>query len=226
VTQIIGLCGDMGAGKDTTAQVIREVFRDMEQSGHLSPITIKNYAFASALKQSALSLFQTLNPQSLDAAKLDSGKTISLRNDVGEVLESMTVRTFLQRYGTEAHRDVFGDNVWVDLLMKTISEDPPALAIITDVRFWNEAIAIREHGGLIWRVVSDRSYQTSEKSHASESGIPDNLVDRVINNDRNPLGRDMLSLYAEVIRHIDDSGVFRDTHKMSRNRYQALRGIG
>jgi hypothetical protein len=55
---------------------------------------------------------------------------------------------------------------------------------ITDVRFPNEAEAIKARGGLVWRVVRPCVGVLSGEAaaHESERGIPDKYIDREILN--------------------------------------------
>lgn len=93
----------------------------------------------------------------------------------------MTVRDFLQKLGTDALRNGLHDNVWVNALMAdykpewTTNEgkhDPLQEFpnwIITDVRFPNEAQAIKDKGGIIIRV--DRPGVKPINDHPSEIGL-------------------------------------------------------
>ena len=77
------------------------------------------------------------------------------------------------------------EDIWIKIALRRASEcerDGWNVAI-TDVRFANEAEAIRHAGGQVWRI--DRpgaglAGQTAE--HSSEAGIPDHLVNQVIRN--------------------------------------------
>ncbi len=104
-----------------------------------------------------------------------------------------TVRELLQRVGTEAMRENIHNNVWINALFseyKPIDRrsfgDPddsnvidPSW-IITDVRFPNEAKAIKDRGGLLIRV--NRGNLTPS-NHISETALDDyNDWDCVIYN--------------------------------------------
>lgn len=128
-----------------------------------------------------------------------SGLTIckqdGLVRAVDDIFEmGISGRTFLQRYGTEAHRDLFGDDFWVDALLpleiKKFHGDEARwqknfptsdIAVITDVRFENEAERIRDLGGQVWRI--DRpDLPETEDQHASEQALPISMVDVVVPN--------------------------------------------
>ena len=77
-------------------------------------------------------------------------------------------RRFLQRLGTEGVRDHIGHNAWVDALMSDIDRSFDNFAI-PDVRFPNEAGAIRRRNGKIWKVV--RPGISVDNGHESEQYV-------------------------------------------------------
>jgi hypothetical protein len=79
----------------------------------------------------------------------------------------MTVREFLQKLGTDALRDGLHSNVWVNALMADY--DSESNWIITDVRFPNEAKAIKDKGGIIIRI--DRPGISAINDHPSETAL-------------------------------------------------------
>ena len=124
-----------------------------------------------------------------------------LVNDIGwerAKLESPEVADLLLRCGTEAGRRVLGADVWVnavmreyDLAMNSYSLNPadePRL-VITDVRFENEAEAIRQRGGLVIRIERPGVLPRRTSSgawHVSETALDDYEFDSVILNDGTP----------------------------------------
>jgi len=109
--------------------------------------------------------------------------------------EKFTPRKLLQQIGTEIGRSIhpqiwinsmfknyipIGDNLLEGEVRKVRKEDLiyPKW-IIPDVRFNNEAVAIKERGGIIIRV--NRDLDTVD-THASEQGVSDSLVDIEIDN--------------------------------------------
>lgn len=109
------------------------------------------------------------------------------------------VRRLLQKFGTEAGRDIHGDSCWVNLLFKKTwwdSEDGsvPVVSnrenrrsgvVVTDCRFENEAEAIRRAGGLVISITRPglAHLDGGNSSHASENGLPRELIDCVVVND-------------------------------------------
>ena len=79
----------------------------------------------------------------------------------------------MQKMGTEAGRDVFHKNIWVDVVEQRIQyyrewefEDT---FVIPDVRFVNEIEAIRKWGGVIVRVARGNDPEWYDLAHAANS---------------------------------------------------------
>jgi hypothetical protein len=131
VPNIIGLTGYAQHGKNTVA----EVFEDL---GY------RPVAFADALREMA----RRLDPW-VGAGHL---RYSELLNGVGyeEAKKNPEVRRLLQVLGTECVRDIIGENAWVQALFKNVF--PGERYVITDVRFPNEARAVTQAGGEVWKV--------------------------------------------------------------------------
>lgn len=96
---------------------------------------------------------------------------------------SQDVRRGLQRYGTEAGREIHGENCWVNALLRKMMKEFNSGVTqfrITDVRFPNEYEAIKKHGGIVLGIV--RPGVTRVNNHISESFF-DQIHDRLILND-------------------------------------------
>lgn len=95
------------------------------------------------------------------------------------------VRRLLQQLGTEGVRDVIGPDTWVDLMAGSVREardlDPSTWIVVPDVRFPNEADAVRALGGVVVRV--DRPGMAGPLSdHASETEMHAIRADAVLQN--------------------------------------------
>jgi hypothetical protein len=165
---LIGLTGLKGSGKDTFALFLAE---------H----GFERYAFADPMKLSAAAALGT-TVAILEEHKNNPAARVALFDGAGQrfgnpPLASITVREYLQRYGTEAHREVFGDRFWIDPVIEAACQNPRA--VITDARFANEQSAIREVGGTIIRI--DRPGTDEGDGHASEN-VEHGLTDMVVPN--------------------------------------------
>lgn len=90
-----------------------------------------------------------------------------------------SVRGLLQRLGTSVGREYLGENFWVDLAFKDLKFSESY--VFTDVRFPNEAEAIRARGGVILEV--RRPGVGAVNGHVSESALSGFVPDYVIHND-------------------------------------------
>jgi len=182
---IVGFHGQLGSGKDTAAE-------RMAQMVKLPHVRI---AFADKLKASAAALFD-VDPELWNEWKNDPDVVVYLtdgyreiNSDYGNlqepnVIAELNARQFLQRFGTEAHREIFGYDFWVDQALKEIDGKVfpnPILVTITDVRFENEFEAIKNRGGVVIHVVGPQA----EATHASEQPLEGATytVDNVVRHD-------------------------------------------
>lgn len=166
---IIGLAGFKGSGKDTVAAYL------VKEHG------FERKAFADPLKQSIAALFN-IEFHQVDQLKNDPDVWVALEVGCAEsdYIDRMTFRTFLQRYGTESHRNVFGQDFWIDQTLPVQGFYPGRAIVVTDVRFQNEADRIRHLGGTLWFI----NRPTGEFSfvHAHSSEEIDFDTDLVIDN--------------------------------------------
>ncbi|MFF4528151.1 hypothetical protein ACFY1P_02660 [Streptomyces sp. NPDC001407] len=164
--RLIGLAGAAGAGKD-------EVGRALAAKGW------KRKAFADKVKD----FLYAMNPLLPDEE--DAG-AYSLAADVDafgwdEVKKYPGVRELLQRCGTEAGRHILGSDVWVNALFQDEGEwDAPV--VITDVRFPNEARAIKDRGGLVVQVRRPQQILINGADHISENALKDWDFDVIVLN--------------------------------------------
>ena len=170
---ILGLHGKMNAGKNECARRLV----------NLSPLPVVEVSFAAKLKESAAALLD-LDAGVLETAKNDPYARVCLTylepGGSNDILVSQTVRSFLQRYGTEAHRDVFGQDFWLDAALPVQALGyADALYVVTDVRFPNEAQRVRDLGGWVVLVVGP---DDDTGTHPSEQTIEPHLIEATIIN--------------------------------------------
>lgn len=175
--RVIGLTGPARAGKDTVAGIILDAVPGAVRQG-----------FADKLKVSAARSLGWDGDEASCIAFCDWLKTegrVSHYEPARPVPEggiggAISGRQFLQRYGTEAHRDVFGEDFWLDAVLPEGRDDAPLL-VIPDVRFENEARRVLDVGGEVWRI--ERPDVKAVEAHVSEAGIPRPLISRTLVND-------------------------------------------
>lgn len=138
---VIGICGLIGSGKGTAADIL------VENHGY------KKISFADALKDGVAAMF------GYDRALLegDTAESREWREKpdkfwTKECGEDMSPRLILQLVGTDAMREGFFKDVWVAIVKKQIQENPDVNWVIADCRFPNEQNVIKELGGQVWHV--------------------------------------------------------------------------
>lgn len=161
---LIGLAGLKGSGKDTAGAYLVERYGFVRKS------------FAAPLKESVAAALH-VPVEWLETDKNDPNACVIY--DRGNETVRLTVREFLQRYGTEAHRDVFGVDFWTKQLIDALDGGN---VVITDMRFLNETQAVRDAGG-ITLLIDRPAVAGSGDTHSSEELPPADLIDYVIVND-------------------------------------------
>jgi hypothetical protein len=197
---IVGINGYAGSGKDTIGIIIQ--YLKCKNVGDLSlEEVIENYTdhewwleeqsgwevkkYAGKLKQIA-SLLTGISKENFEDQEF---KKKNLGSDWNVHGMPMTVREFLQKLGTDGLRDGLHSNVWVNALFADYKCVPADRApggwncdnwIITDVRFPNEAKAIKDRGGIIIRV--DRPFCKPVNNHPSETSLDNWNFDYKVGN--------------------------------------------
>lgn len=92
------------------------------------------------------------------------------------------VRRLLQTYGTEGGRMIHGEDCWVEAALRVRESLGNPDTVITDCRFPNEATAIQERGGQVWRVTRP-GIVLPESAHDSEAEVDRIVADVWITND-------------------------------------------
>ena len=81
--------------------------------------------------------------------------------------------------GTDFGRKMLGDDVWINIALSGIkSEDK---IVISDVRYPNEAQAIKNLSGSLWRI--NRHNHSAVNGHTSEHAMDNYMFNHVIYND-------------------------------------------
>lgn len=182
---IIGVCGLIGAGKDTIADYLVNIHGFRRDS------------FAASLKDAVASVF------GWDRDMLE-GRTPSSREwreqlDAwwsNRLAQEITPRWVLQHWGTEVFRNNFHDDIWIASIENKLRQQQDDV-IISDCRFPNEVSSIRRSGGYVIRVkrgddprwlndvqqhLKSGSPLPADLPHASEWAWAATDFDRVLDN--------------------------------------------
>jgi len=181
--RLIGLHGVKRAGKDTTGEFIQEWADEKE-------LTHSKRGWADAMKVSIARLFGVEDDKAIWFCDLIKkwGTIMVTANapnlgDFGQVYPiNVDGREFHKRYGTESHRDLWGQDFWLDKLLPLgkweDDWDHVDIAIVSDCRFVNEINRIHDAGGEVWLIDRD----TGDKDDHISEQIHRELCDQEIDN--------------------------------------------
>lgn len=158
---VIALCGEKYAGKDTAA----------------APLLAKGFANVKMADGLKIMLRSFLAYRGADPETVDRMIDGDLKETASRFLNGRTPRHAMQTLGDWGRNDMQTD-FWLDATMDRL--DQVGDAVITDVRYPNEAARVRGVGIPLFRV--ERPDQQSTDAHSSEAQIRSLPVDGVIRN--------------------------------------------
>jgi hypothetical protein len=178
---IIGICGLIGSGKGTVADILVKTHNFTKLS------------FADKLKDGVATIFGW-DRAMLEGDTDESRQWRELKDDFwsNETKMEVTPRLVLQLFGTDCMRNGFDDGIWVSTIKKKLLENPTIDYVVPDVRFANEVDMIRDIGGEVWEVkrgpdpqwlIEYETTGTEPTVHASEWKWIKSKKDLVIEND-------------------------------------------
>jgi hypothetical protein len=151
--KIIGFSGFMGSGKDTAALITVHAYPNLK---------FRQVSFADALKQ-AYSVM----------TGIPWHNTKEFKENICPVFK-IARREVLQRMGTNALRNNFDKDIWINIVKHRY---PEGNLVISDVRFDNEAKWIRDNGGTVIQIQrTDNMAKSIWAYHESENGVKGDFV--------------------------------------------------
>lgn len=158
--QVIGLSGYARAGKDIVGQAL--VKRGWTRVSFGDQIRIALYALNPLVSESKR-LVEVVDQYGWETAKTAFPE----------------IRELLQRMGAEVGRDFIGEDTWINLALKNLTDG--SKIVVTDCRWPNEAKTIKNMGGQMWRV--EREGTKPANSHKGEVALDDFPFDMIFHND-------------------------------------------
>ena len=157
---VIGVSGKIGSGKDSFADYF------IEHVNMKYGLTFENKKFAYNVKK----MVSLLAGVTMEDVLSREGK-IKYLPEWG-----MTIGEMQQKLGTDAVRNNIHQNAWILSLFSTYDENRD-FWIVTDVRFKNEAKAVKDRGGIIVRLngdpINSQSNDDRNMAHQSEIDLDD-----------------------------------------------------
>jgi len=146
--KLIGLHAKARAGKDTVAGMLQDAF------------SAKKAAFADPIRDSLRAMLGLTDKHFFGSLK-----------EVPIDWLGKSPRQLMQTLGTEWGRGLINEDIWLLIAGQKIGKihGEGHHAVITDVRFENEASYIRAKGGAVWHILRDNAQPVA--AHASEAGV-------------------------------------------------------
>lgn len=173
---IIGICGDIEAGKDTAAQylVSEHGYTRISWADKLKEVVADIYDFPLRWCYTPAGKRIVLNGLSQEVA----GEVVQVPLVLGPDGKPTTVRKLLEVFGTEVGRCASPDT-WVNAALRKAEREGLARLVIPDTRFPNEFEAARKCGGVVWEVVRHGGPPIERTGHDSDEawrGLPKDAV--------------------------------------------------
>lgn len=160
---VVAFAGTKGAGKDTAADVL------------VTEHDFTRVRMADGLKEMLRAL---LRYRGTDEALIERYIEGDLKETPCPALNGRTMRHAMQTLGTDWGRKMIDEDIWVDSTHDRILAVGDA--VVSDIRFPNEAEMIKGLGGTVIRIDRDTG---SVDPHVSEQLTSGLLVDWVVRND-------------------------------------------
>lgn len=175
---IIGLSGDIGAGKDATAGILVDY------------LGFERFAFGDDIKFASAALYgvpleSLIDPEAKNAFHPQVGNTL---------------RNLMRHIGSEVFRAI-DEKIWITGLETKMRLSKATNAVLSDLRLETEFDFIKTHHGVHWRVVRDQNpYVSNMSQHSTDVGFSGAAVDHVV-----PNHGDLRALHAHLDQKIFDT---------------------
>ena len=186
LTTLIGVTGKAGSGKDTVGEMLWGEYGFVCSS------------FADPVKQAASIIFGVELDKFYDRVS----------KEAIDPYWGITRREMLTKLGTDACRNVFGQDVWTKRWLMSFNEvNQFDDVVVTDVRFEDEAALIRSMGGTIIHLSRPASERGVKVDHVSEAGVK--ILDGDYGIDNNGTLGDLLKNVCLIVDDLERRGKYR-----------------
>lgn len=192
---IIGLTGYKGSGKSTVAKFIADEYGFKRINFKDGLVREMKEKFPNLLDEIAYSVSM------LQQYETGIGESLTV-SDLFE-LKPPLMRKLMQEYGTEVRRADYSD-YWVNMWRKSASSKYVGSVVVDDVRFLNEAYAVRDMGGIIIRVVmQDQEQNDQHKSEREHLQIEPDFTITSIKGDHAHVYKQIASIIDTIKSNVD-----------------------
>lgn len=174
--KVIGLSGYKRSGKDTFTKLIKE---KIEKEGY----SVEVIPFADPIKKSLCALLN-ITLQELEDLK---NNDYPIEYSVGaEKVSLPSGRALIQRYGEECLKDHFGKDIFVDIMIKAVSDSKADFVIIPDFRLLNEFNMMEKRFDCTFAYIQNK-HVVSTDTHPTEVEFTQRIFDAIVTNNFNAL---------------------------------------
>ena len=189
MTKLILVSGKKRSGKDYSTSLLAGSLRSRGYS-----VEVKS--FAEPMKQ-IMSVIFSVSLGTIETAKNEPHNfpvvmTQSNTKD-NAVRFSTDMRQILQRFGSDAMKPIFGDDVWARLMDQYVQSSSADFIIVPDFRF------LVEHIPSTTTIRIKCNLAESADQHVSEIELDDFAFDYVLNNDNHQLTQQDLDNFVTVL---------------------------
>jgi len=160
--RLIALTGRMGAGKDSVAAYLAE------EHG------LNRLAFADPLKRALNTMFGWCD---------EDWSNRKWRETANGAVGGKTPRQAVISLGTAWGRALISEDVWIRPILEAVEQTRACEFVVSDVRFNNEATALKALGFEIWEVRRNWFEPPPPNKEPTEAGIDRRWIDRYVIND-------------------------------------------
>lgn len=156
----MALDGKIGSGKNECANQLKQYYKSL---------VIDEFAFADPIKRGLAHFF---------SVDIDWFYNRDLKTQKIPGFD-ITPREALIKVGTDLMRNHIDDEIWVKSTMNAVGRSAADIVLVTDVRFVNEAIAIKNAGGILLYVDRPQNIFSNNvaASHSSETELNESMRD-------------------------------------------------
>lgn len=159
MAKLILINGKKRSGKDYFASMLQEELYKVKKTSEVM-------SFAGPIKE-IISETLDISLSDLDKWKNDAESIIVRDNGHQKIISNF--RLILQKFGTEAMKKHFGEDVWQKLLIEKASKSNVDYVIVPDFRFLCEDVP----GSITIKIRNDEIEKNSTDNHRSENELND-----------------------------------------------------
>lgn len=189
--KVILIGGLAGAGKDTSADMVKELLKEDSVI----------YAFADPIKQ-ILATALGITVDTLNHYKEDKRARLKFVSTAQSMCTGTNTRQLLQNFGNDAMKKVFGKYVWVTVANSIIEQVNTEWFIVSDFRVKEEYNYLVQQGLEIITVNILKDSQEAGDGHITENDLKDFDFDYLVDNNGTLEG--LAKSIKELVRDIEN----------------------